>query len=306
MTRTRVSAYAFVVASTLAGCASHGEVEYAGQVQVASPELVEVSPGVMVIADADEPIFYSRGDYWLYRDGYWFRSHTYNRGFARVDFTIVPNEVRVIDRPQLYVHYRANMGKNRAARENEMRTRSQQQPQPRPYQQGQQYPTEPQPTQPTMPATPTQTYPSPMPNRPGANPTQPTTPPAPNQPTTVPNDNRREPQPQRNVPPDIDNGRTTAPGNSANAPGHDTDRDRGNSANAPGHENDRDATPPPGHDNPNANPGRGNSANAPGHTNTSDRPDRGTPPANTNTDDRTRKADDKKAGKDKKKNDDTY
>lgn len=261
MMRTRVSAYAFVVASTLAGCASHGEVEYAGQVQVASPELVEVSPGVMVIADADEPIFYSRGDYWMYRDGYWFRSNTYNRGFARVDFTIVPNEVRVIDRPQLYVHYRANLGRNRAARENEMRTRSQQQPQPRPYQRSDQYPTEPTPTQPTMPATPTQTYPSPMPNRPGANPTQPTTVPAPNQPTTAPNDNRREPQPQRNVPPDIDH---TTPGNSANAPGHNKQEPR------------------------------------------SDRPDRATPPANNNTDDRTRKADDKKAGKDKDKKNEKY
>lgn len=292
MMRTRVSAYGFVVASTLAGCASHGEVEYAGGVQVASPELVEVSPGVMVIADANEPIFYSRGEYWLYRDGYWFQSNTYNRGFARVDFTAVPNEVRVIDRPQLYVHYRANLGRNRAARENEMRRRSQQQPQARPYEQRQQYPTEPQPTQqPNMPATPTQTYPSPMPNRPGANPTQPTTPPAPNQPTTVPNDNRREPVPQRNVPPDIDRDR----GNSANAPGHDMDRDRGNRANAPGHDNDRNASPGM-HDNPNPN------AKQP----PPDRPDRATPPASTNTNDRSRKADDKKAGKDKKKSDDTY
>lgn len=294
MKRTRVSAYAFVVASSLAGCTGTGEVEYAGQVRVTSPELVEVSPGVMVIADADEPIFYSRGYYWLYRDGYWFRSDTYRAGFARVDFTYVPNEVRLIDRPQLYVHYRANLGRNRAARTPEMRTRSTQPTYQTPtYQQGQ---TSPQPTAPAQP--PPQTYPTPMPNQPGANPTQPTTPPAPNMPTTVPNDNRREPQPQRNVPPDVDR---NPPGNSGNAPGQ-TDRPQ-----------DRD------------NPGRGNAGdkgnkNAPErskdesvksgpdkdthqHEMPSDKPDRGTPPATTNTDDRTRKNEGKKAKQKKNEKD---
>lgn len=74
----------------------------------------------------------------------------------------------------------------------------------------------------------------------------------------------------------------------------DIDRSRGNSENAPGHENDHDKNKPTMHDNPNAKQPQ------------SDRPDRATPPANTNTDDRTRKADDKKAGKDKDKKNEKY
>src|SRR5512139_3344885 len=188
MTIKRVSAYIFVVASSLAGCTGTGDVEYAGEVRVTSPELIEVSPGVMVIADADEPIFYSRNNYWLYRDGYWFRSNDYRSGYARVEFTYVPNEIRVIERPQLYVHYTRNLGRNRAARTPTMRQRTQQpmqqpaQPQAQPT-----YPppaAQPVPTQPTTPTT-SPTSPVYQPNQPQTpgtppsrvDPTQPTSPP---------------------------------------------------------------------------------------------------------------------------------
>ena len=114
MTRTRISACIFVVASSLAACTGTGDVEYAGEVHVASPELIAVSPGVQVIADADEPIFYASNDYWLYRDGYWFRSNDYRRGYARVEFSYVPQQLRAIEIPQSYVHYRSHMGRDRA------------------------------------------------------------------------------------------------------------------------------------------------------------------------------------------------
>src|SRR6185503_18016444 len=114
MSRTRVSACALFVAASLAGCTGTGDVEYAGEVHVTSPELVYVSPGVQVVADADEPIFYAHGDYWLYRDGYWMRSNDYQRGYVRVEYTYVPQEVRVIERPQIYVQYRRNYGRDRA------------------------------------------------------------------------------------------------------------------------------------------------------------------------------------------------
>src|SRR5262249_35225555 len=82
MTKPRVSTCAFVVAASLAGCARTGEVEYAGEVRVTSPQLIQLSPGVQVVADADEPMFFSHGYYWLYRDGYWFRSTNDRRGFV--------------------------------------------------------------------------------------------------------------------------------------------------------------------------------------------------------------------------------
>ena len=247
MTKPRVSACAFVVAASLASCTGTGDVEYAGEVRVTSPELVEIRPGVQVVADADEPLFYSSGSYWLYRDGYWFRSRDYRGGYARVEYTVVPEPIRVIEQPQVYVHYRSNLGRTHHARTPQTRTRS---TQPTYQAPSQSYDTQPAPstyppatqrnTNPALP-TPAQTYPVPSetpdyptdphsakhPNVPGAqpdgaNPTQPTTPPAANgAPTSVPNDHRREPQPQRDVPADIDR---TAPGNSANAPGHTKDK----------------------------------------------------------------------------------
>ena len=68
-----------------------------------APELVMISPGVQVFADADEPLFYSDGSYWLYRDGYWLRSNDYRRGFVRVDLSYVPQRVRGIDEEQVAV-----------------------------------------------------------------------------------------------------------------------------------------------------------------------------------------------------------
>lgn len=106
MRASRVSAYVFAVAASMAACRGSGDVQYAGDVRVSSPELVMISPGVQVIADADEPLFYSDGSYWLYRDGYWLRSADYRRGFVRVDISYVPQRVRLIERPQTYVQYR--------------------------------------------------------------------------------------------------------------------------------------------------------------------------------------------------------
>lgn len=101
-------------ASVVAGCAGTGEVEYGGAVAVQSPDLVEVEPGVQVLADADAPVFYSDGAYWEYRDGLWYRSGYYDRGFARVDINYVPVRIRTVDNPRAYVHYRRHEGRDYA------------------------------------------------------------------------------------------------------------------------------------------------------------------------------------------------
>lgn len=46
------------------------------------PDLVYVSPGVQVIADYDEPIFYTDGFYWREVGGVWYRSSYHNRGWV--------------------------------------------------------------------------------------------------------------------------------------------------------------------------------------------------------------------------------
>ena len=89
-----------IVATTLAiaGCAAG--VAY--EAPPAGPELVYVSPGVQVIADYDEPVFYSDNFYWRYDRGMWYRSRYHTGGWV---IATPPPAVARIDRPR-YVHYR--------------------------------------------------------------------------------------------------------------------------------------------------------------------------------------------------------
>jgi len=68
-----------------------------------APDLVYVSPGVQVIADYDEPIFYSDGFYWRYYGGTWYRSTYYTGGWV---YARPPVAVLRVDRPYAYSHYR--------------------------------------------------------------------------------------------------------------------------------------------------------------------------------------------------------
>ena len=114
MRANRVSAIVFAVAASLAGCAgTSGDVKHAGDVRVSSAELIEIEPGIQVVADAEEPVFFSDGFYWLHRDGYWLRSNNASRGFMRVELSYVPERIRSIERPQTYVQYRRHMGRDR-------------------------------------------------------------------------------------------------------------------------------------------------------------------------------------------------
>ena len=89
-----------------AGCAGTGTVGYSAHATVSTPDLVYVSPGVQVIADYDEPVFYSNNYYWRYNSGVWYRSPYHTRGWVRVND--VPAPIRRIDRPTAYIHYRGN------------------------------------------------------------------------------------------------------------------------------------------------------------------------------------------------------
>jgi hypothetical protein len=73
-------------------------------VYVSTPDLVTVSPGVQVVADYDEPVFYTDGYYWRFYNGGWYRSNNYATGWFFVDRP--PVAVLRIDRPYAYAHYR--------------------------------------------------------------------------------------------------------------------------------------------------------------------------------------------------------
>lgn len=86
-----------------AGCAP---VEYRGSVAVASapPDLVYVGPGVQVIANYDEPIFYSSGFYWWFFGDTWYRSSVYTGGWVSV--AAPPAVIVQIRQPVRYRYYR--------------------------------------------------------------------------------------------------------------------------------------------------------------------------------------------------------
>lgn len=100
-------------AASLAGCYATGDVGYSasatyasapGDGYAATPDLVTVSPGVQVVADYDEPVFFSDGFYWRFYNGYWYRSSNYAFGWSYWDRP--PVAVLRIDRPYAYAHYR--------------------------------------------------------------------------------------------------------------------------------------------------------------------------------------------------------
>lgn len=101
--RTTLARALLLSLALAAGCAP---VEYSGTVAVTPgfPDLVYVAPGVQVIADYGEPIFYSDGYYWWSFGGTWYRSATYTGGWVSV--AMPPAAVVQIQYPHRYRHYR--------------------------------------------------------------------------------------------------------------------------------------------------------------------------------------------------------
>lgn len=97
-----------------AGCTGTGYVETRGTARYSSqPSMVYIEPGVYVMEDYHQPVFYTDGYYWLYDDGYWYQSTYYTGGWSRVRVNYVPRSVRRIDRPRSYVRYRAPADRRR-------------------------------------------------------------------------------------------------------------------------------------------------------------------------------------------------
>src|SRR5262249_22340004 len=80
------------------GCVAHaaagGAMEAeAPVVLVEPPTLVEVDADVWVVRDYDYSVYYTGGFYWVYRDGIWWRSEMYDKGWAKVEVTVVPQVI---------------------------------------------------------------------------------------------------------------------------------------------------------------------------------------------------------------------
>ena len=71
----------------------------------AAPPLVVVQPGIQVVEDWNEEVFYTRGWYWARRDGYWYRARTPRANFVYVEPRRVPVALVRIP-PGHYKHWR--------------------------------------------------------------------------------------------------------------------------------------------------------------------------------------------------------
>ncbi len=76
-----------------------------------APDLVYVSPGVQVIADYNEPVFYSDGFYWRETGGTWYRSSYHTHGWT---YAAPPRAVISIGNRHSYRHYRPSGYRPRA------------------------------------------------------------------------------------------------------------------------------------------------------------------------------------------------
>jgi hypothetical protein len=71
----------------------------------APPPLVVVSPGVQVVPDYGEEVFFVNGWYWLRRDAVWYRTRDHRGGWVVVPQRTVPAALVRIP-PGQYKHWR--------------------------------------------------------------------------------------------------------------------------------------------------------------------------------------------------------
>ncbi|HUS32977.1 MAG TPA: hypothetical protein VMZ53_30955 [Kofleriaceae bacterium] len=104
-------ATAGLLSLSLGGCMASGQVH--SSASVSAPDLVYIGPSVQVIADWNEPVFYSSNYYWRYDGGVWYRSSNHLNGWMRIQ--TVPAAILQIERPTAYIHYRAQGSANASA-----------------------------------------------------------------------------------------------------------------------------------------------------------------------------------------------
>ncbi len=103
----------FIVAMLATGaCYAEVEPAYVTYDGPAQPVLVDAGPGVQVIADYPEPIFFVGGLYYRQSGGRWYSARDYHRGWA-VARGGAPDRLARIPHPE---HYRNYHGGYRARR----------------------------------------------------------------------------------------------------------------------------------------------------------------------------------------------
>jgi hypothetical protein len=97
-----VTAVAFAAPARAAGM-------FEASIQIALPPVLPplyvVEPGVQVVENLDEEVFFASGWYWARHDGRWYRARDYHQRWIFVDSRFVPTGLRRIP-PGHYRHFR--------------------------------------------------------------------------------------------------------------------------------------------------------------------------------------------------------
>ena len=104
-----------LVALALGGCFATvgedgrvgGEAVFSLRLPEVLPPLVVVQPGVSVVRDWDDEVFYADGYYWARQDRTWYRTHDHRGGWGRVEARQVPGAIAQSP-PGRYRHYRGD------------------------------------------------------------------------------------------------------------------------------------------------------------------------------------------------------
>jgi hypothetical protein len=104
-------ALAFALAFMLAPAAPRAQVGVHIDVALpVAPPLVVVQPGIQVVENWDEEVFFTRGYYWVQRDGAWYRARGPRSRFVFVEHRHVP--VALVKMPPgRYKHWRKAQAK---------------------------------------------------------------------------------------------------------------------------------------------------------------------------------------------------
>jgi hypothetical protein len=83
---------------------------------VVLPRLVVVSPGVQVVPEVREEVFFHDGWYWVRRDEYWYRSRNHRGGWVLVPVRQVPPRLVSVGPPGHFRNWKAEKEERKAER----------------------------------------------------------------------------------------------------------------------------------------------------------------------------------------------
>jgi hypothetical protein len=95
------------LALSLLPASAHGQVGMSIQIGLpVAPPLVVVQPGVQVVENYDEEVFFVGGWYWCRRGDYWYRARRPHASFAYVESGYVPTRLAYLPPHGHYRHWR--------------------------------------------------------------------------------------------------------------------------------------------------------------------------------------------------------